>query len=456
MTERPNAMERHVVRLPRRTERRGPSFSRVGPLFVAAMLIGAICFGGPWTAAGLGARNAAAQEDVLRIAAVVNDDVISVFDLALKLAVAIRSSGFNDSPELRRQLAPQVLRAMIDERLQAQEAKRLKIEVTKTELDGAIAQIEKQNRWEPGTFSQRLADTRVDQNAILDQIRTEIAWGKMVRRKFVATLNIGEDEVDEAIRRIEANRGKTEYKIAEIFIPVEESGDEEEARAVSTDLVRQLRAGSSFAAAARQFSKSASASEGGEVGWVVGGQLVNEIDVVLKTLRPGQISDPIRTFDGFYIISLSDERTVLGGGVGSSTFRLAQVVLDPSSGDAGQVQSLVKKLKATKNCESFLAAARGHSAPISGEIGRVALDDLPTDIKAAVVSLTDGQVTDPLPFEGSRRLIMVCERTFAEAPSAGPIDRESVRRDLSNRRLDLAARRYLRDLRRGAFIEVRI
>jgi len=404
----------------------------------------------------MGMRPASAQEDVLRIAAVVNDDVISVFDLALKLAVAIRSSGFNDSPELRRQLAPQVLRAMIDERLQAQEARRLNVEVTQKELDGAIAQIEKQNRWEPGTFTKRLADTRVDQNAILDQIRTEIAWGKMVRRKFVATVNVSEDEVDEAIRRIEANRGKTEYKIAEIFIPVEEEGDEEEAQAVSTDLVRQLRAGSSFAAAARQFSKSASAPEGGEVGWVVGGQLVNEIDTVLKTMRPGQISDPIRTFDGFYIISLSDERTVLGGGVGASTFRLAQVVLDPSSGDAGEVQSLVRKLKATKDCESFLAAARGRSAPISGEIGRVALDDLPTDLKAAVVSLTDGQVTDPLPFEGSRRLIMVCERTFAAAPSAGPVDREAVRRDLSNRRLDLAARRYLRDLRRAAFIEVRI
>lgn len=452
MIDRCYEMRRLIQQEPRQKSCGLARMWRLAAVALAALLIGS----GGFLGASLEPRPASAQQDVLRIAAVVNDDVISVFDLALRLAVAIRSSGFQDSPELRRQLAPQVLRAMIDERLQAQEAGRLKIEVTEEELKGAISQIEKQNRWDAGSFYERLAATKVDQNAILDQIKTELAWGKIVRRKFATTVAVGEDEVDEAIRRIEADRGKAEYKIAEIFLPVDSPDDESEVRAVAADLVRQLRGGSSFPAAARQFSKSASATEGGDVGWVIGGQLVAEIDTVLGTLRPGQISDPIRTFDGFYIIRLSEQRTVLGGGVGASTFRLAQVVLDASSGSAGEVQILVKELKATRDCESFLATARGRSAPISGEIGRVALDDLPTDLKAAVVSLTDGQVTDPLPYEGTRRLIMVCERVFADAPGPASVDRDAVRRDLSNRRLDLAARRYMRDLRRTAFIEVRI
>ena len=147
---------------------------------------------------GAGMRPAAAQQDVMRIAAIVNDDIISIFDLAIRLQIAIRSSGFEDSVQLRRQLAPQVLRAMVDERLQAQEAERLNITATGEEIAAAKAQVEGQNNWSAGSFDSRVEAAGLDLGSVVDQLRTSVAWGKLVRRRFSATATVSEEEIDAA------------------------------------------------------------------------------------------------------------------------------------------------------------------------------------------------------------------------------------------------------------------
>lgn len=400
----------------------------------------------------LPARQALAQQDMMRIAAVVNDDVISIFDLAARLAVAIRSSGIEDSTELRRQLAPQVLRAMVDERLQAQEAKRLSITPTAQEIAGAIDQIERQNSWEKGSFDQRVESGKLNREVILDQIRTELAWGKIVRRKFGSAVGVSEEEVDEAVARIMANQGKPEQRVAEIFLPIDSAADEPTTFRTAEDLVEQLRAGSSFAAVARQFSKGATASQGGEIGWVAAGQLTPEVEQAVVALAPGEVSAPVRTFDGFYVVTVIERRIAAGGDAGNPSFQLAQVVLEPADGSASD-SAVIRTLQASRDCASFLRSASDRAGAASGDLGTIALSDMPADLRAVVAPLEAGQVSPVMPYENGRRLIMVCDRTGAQPTN---IDREAVKRDLGNRRLDLAARRYLRDLRRTAFIDLRI
>lgn len=397
-------------------------------------------------------RPALAQQDVMRIAAVVNDDVISIFDLAARLAVAIRSSGIDDSQELRRQLAPQVLRAMVDERLQAQEAKRLGVTPTAQELAGAIEQIERQNDWEKGSFDRRVEANKFNREAILDQLRTELVWGKIVRRKFGSIVGVSEEEVDEAVARIKANQGKPEYRVAEIFLPIDSASDEPTALSTAEDLVDQLRAGSSFPAVARQFSKGATASQGGEIGWIAAGQLAPEVEQAVVALTPGEVSAPVRTFDGYYIVTVIDRRLAAGGDAGNPSFQLAQVVLDPAD-DGAADSAFVRTLQLSGDCASFISSASDRAAAGSGDLGTIRLSDMPAELRAAVESLEIGQITPPMPYQTGWRLIMVCDRTRTQPTN---IDREAVKRDLGNRRLDLAARRYLRDLRRTAFIDLRI
>ncbi|MSO69082.1 MAG: hypothetical protein EXQ98_02185 [Alphaproteobacteria bacterium] len=403
----------------------------------------------------LAPRPAAAQEDVLRIAAVVNEDVISIFDLAVRLAVSIRSSGFDDTPQLRRQLAPQVLRAMIDERLQGQEAKRLTIVASEKEINDAIAQIEAQNKWEEGSFDGHIKEAGLQRDVIIEQIRTEIAWGKIVRRRFSGTVSVSDKEVDSAVARIEANRGRPENRVAEIFLPLDGPNQENAVRRTAEDLVAQLRTGGAFPAVARQFSKGASANQGGEIGWVVAGQLSPEIENGVIALEPGQISDPIRTFDGYYIVTVIARRLALTGATGDPTFKLSQVVIEPGTVDDAAARKLVSDVKATRDCARFQAAAKGRASALSGDLGMIVFADLPAELRAAIQSLRAGQTTASLPYEGGTRIIMVCERNEAETVPQR-VDREAVQRDLGNRKLDLAARRYLRDLRRAAFIDIRI
>ena len=90
---------------------------------------------------------------VQRIAAIVNEDVISEYDLRARMQVVIVSSNLRPTAKLRQRLGQQVLRNLIDERLQAQEAKRKNISVTKRNMRTAIARLEKRNKLSPGSFN---------------------------------------------------------------------------------------------------------------------------------------------------------------------------------------------------------------------------------------------------------------------------------------------------------------
>ena len=145
----------------------------------------------------------------MRIAAVVNDEVISIYDLAARINIVVASSNLKDAPELRRQIAPQILRTLVDEYLQIQEASRLDIAVGEKDLKHAISQIEKNRGIGKGEFDNYVNSLRLDRDAIITQIKAEIAWSKVVSRRLNAAISVGEDEIDEALARLAAGSPRT-------------------------------------------------------------------------------------------------------------------------------------------------------------------------------------------------------------------------------------------------------
>ena len=87
---------------------------------------------------------------------------------------------------------------------------------------------------------------------------------------------------------------------------------EGEVLALANRLVGQTKSLKNFRALARNFSKSPTAERGGQLGWNRVGQLGEDLDEVLPLMDPGQISRPIRTIDGFYILFLQNQRTAKG------------------------------------------------------------------------------------------------------------------------------------------------
>ena len=393
-------------------------------------------------------------QEIVRIAAVVNSEAISIPDLVARIDIGIVASRLRVSNELRRQLAPQVLRSLIDERLKVQEAERHGITVSQADLVTAQRNVEERNGIPAGDFETFMRSQGLDVSAVREQLRGEILWTKLVHSRLGSRISIGEGEIDEAIARMEANRGRPEYHVAEIFLAVDSPAQEGEVRAAAMSLYEQLLAGASFLQAARQFSQSATAAVGGDIGWVVEGQLAGEIEAVVTRMEPGSISPPVRAFDGYYIMSLIDRRTVLTPDPARSQVRLAQLVLAPERAETARADGTLERLREeTDGCEALLARAGDIGTPLSGDLGRVALGDLPQAVRAVVEELPLGRASQPLPHEGGVRIVMVCER---EDPQSAELDREAIRQEIGGRRLEMLARRYLRDLHRSAFIDIRI
>ncbi|WP_192499332.1 foldase protein PrsA [Skermanella pratensis] len=202
-----------------------------------------------------------------------------------------------------------MLRSLVDERLQMQEASRANISVTDKEIDEAFGRVAEQNQMKRDQLEKMLASQGVPRSALESQIRATIGWGKLVQRRLRPSIEIGEEEIDAVLQRIEANAGKPEYLAAEIYLAVDSPEREEEVRRLADRLVEQIGQGASFPAVARQFSQSAGATNGGDLGWVQQGQLPEELDGALRDLRPGQASRPIRSLTGYHILLLREQRT---------------------------------------------------------------------------------------------------------------------------------------------------
>src|SRR5712675_2077570 len=198
----------------------------------------------------------------LRVVARVNDDAITDFDLSQRVLFAIRTTGLQDSPELRQRMAAQMLRQMIDEKLQIQDAKRLGLKATDGELQQRFSDIERSAGMPHGQFRQYLQSVGVPLEIAVQQIEAQIAWNKIIRRKVRPQVDVSEAEIDDALGRMRTNVGKTESRVAEIFVPVDRADLADEAKRSADRITEQLKRGAPFGAVAQQFSQGATAPNG--------------------------------------------------------------------------------------------------------------------------------------------------------------------------------------------------
>jgi peptidyl-prolyl cis-trans isomerase SurA len=397
-------------------------------------------------------------QPVQRIAAVVNDEVISVYDLESRITLILATSGLPDNGENRRRIQPQVLRNLIDERLQVQEADRLNATVTEREIAEAVQRVERSNNMQPGQLAVELANIGVDRNAINSQIKAGLAWQKVVNRRLRPALQVGQDEIDEVLERINANKGAVEYLLAELFLSVETPEQEDEVRQTMMNILGQMQRGSAFQAMAQQFSQSASASTGGDIGWVERSQLEDEVVQLLDQMQAGRATPPIRTATGFYVYLLREKRTIAAPSPEDATISLAQLILplepEATPAEVASQTELAETVRETvADCADLKRAAGELGVPGGDPTPELRVADLNPAIRPTVSALKANEAAKPIRGDTGVVLVMVCARK--EPPSNLP-SRDDISENLTRQRLDLIARRHLRDLRRAAFIDVRV
>lgn len=396
--------------------------------------------------------HAAAAQELLRAAAIVNDEVISVMDLELRMRLAVLATGLEDSQDVRQKLGSQVMRGLIDERLQAQEAERLDIEIKDEEIDGAIEQIASQNKMSRDAFLNLLAKRGIPKEAIAQQLRGQMVWQALMARRLRPSVRVTDDEVDAFVARLEADEGAVMRRVSEIFLSTDGSARDEETQANAQRLYEELRDGANFGALAQQFSESATAPRGGDLGWVQEGQLSEELETALESMKPGSLAPPIRSISGYHIIALRDQKRRT---IGAVTVDLKQVVLPiPKNANQSVKTAVLRRLLGARDklngCENVAEVAKAVSSPAPVDAGKVPLNSLPAGLRSTISELEIGQPSEPLPLPGGAGIVLVCER------SEDSVDRNRIKEQLAEEQLNTLSRRYMRDLRRSANVDVRI
>ncbi len=393
--------------------------------------------------------------------AIVNGDVITDTDVEQRLNLVIAANGGKIDPEEKARLRLQVLRNLIDEKLEIQEAASKDIKISDADVDQAYNRVAN-NFKANGNFVDFLRAAGSSPQSIKAQIRGELAWSRLLRRSVEPQVNVGDDEVKAVIARLAAAKGKDEYHVGEIFL----SATPETTTRVMADagrIVGQVRAGASFVAYARQFSEASSAGVGGDLGWVRAEQLNDAVAPVVTKLVPGDpatsISDPIKVPGGVAIMSLIEKRQVLAGNPDDAVLSLKQLSLPLKPGiTQSEGEAVVARFKAATQDMGGCGRAEAVAKDLGAEVAindAIAIKDLPAPLQAVMKKLSIGQATPPFgsATEGLRVLVL-CGRDDRPAKAEMP-SFDAVYSQMNEERVNMRARRYLRDLRRDAVVDYR-
>ncbi len=402
------------------------------------------------------------QPDIAEgVTAVVNDDIISSYDLVQRMKLLILTTGFQPTQETLPQLQAEAQRQLIDERLQRQELRRVEKEnktsiiASDQEIDEVIAEtVQGEYKVTADQFYAQLAAQGISRDTYREQSRIEYSWQGYMRGRYGSRLRIGQDQVKAAQKRLSDAASKPQYQISEIFIDNARVGGPDVAFNGAQSLVAQMQQGAPFAQVARQFSASPTAASGGDAGWISTGEMPPEVDAVLDSVRPGQISPPVPTQDGVYIIWVREKRA--GGAASLVTLKQAAVTLDASADQAavdaaGQTLEKLRALKPT--CADLEAKAGKVPTVIAGDMGEIEMSGLTGGFAEAAANTPDNQLSaSPIRTDVGVHLVMVCGKRNSDGNLP---TNEQLERRLFNQQLALISKRVMRDLKMQATIEAR-
>ncbi|MNE00666.1 Chaperone SurA precursor [compost metagenome] len=412
-----------------------------------------------------GALNPAAEEAPQRatpapqfrmadgIIATVNDRIITGFDLRQRMLVLMAMTQVQPTPENIGAIQQQALNDLIDQHLQAAElAKFEQLKISDQEVDQEIADMARQAGTTAANYMGFLQQGGISIPAFREQMRTEIGWRELVGGRFRDRARVSKSQVDQAMRQLTESATKPQYLVGEIYLEAARVGGMQEAMNGARQLVQQMIQGAPFMAVARQFSAAPSAARGGDAGWLVQGTVQPALQAAMDTLEVGQLSNPIPVDGGVYILYMRDKRS----GASTSMVQMKQVMIElPENADEAQVAAATQRLEALRGqltCDNILTRASSEQGLLGADLGESDVDNLLPQFQQVARSAEVGTVSTAVRTPLGVHLLAVCGRRLGgpEAPSA-----QQVEARLQNQNFAMLGRRYLRDLRADALIEIK-
>ena len=406
----------------------------------------------------------AAPLEIDRIVAVVNNSVITEFELRSRVEQALRQiAGQKTPPPPRSLLEKQLLERMITEKVLLQIAEDTNIRFDGLVLDRAVARIAQSNNLSPEAFRKALEADGIDFKAFREQIRAEMTLSRLREREVDNKLVITDAEIDNFLANPSLNaKQQDEFKLAHILVLTPEGASPEklaELRGKADKALAELKAGADFGQVSAAYSDAQNALQGGVIGWRPEAQLPSLFSLALADLKPGEVSAVLKSGNGFHILKLLDKRGKNVQMVVKQT-RARHVLIKTNEivTDADARNRLLQLKERVENGAAFAELAKIHSDDLSaskgGELGWLNPGDTVPEFERSMDSLKPNEVSAPVQSPFGWHLIQVLERRDQDVTQERK--RLEARRAIRERKSEEAFEDWVRQQRDRAYVEYRL
>ena len=400
-----------------------------------------------------------AYADEVVIVAEVNDYAITSVELQERINFVRATSEKAITKDQEAALREQVLRNLIDERLQMQVAASKSITITQEQVQQAVRQLEKQRGKEAGSLVAYLQERGVDPQTFYAQLEAQLAWNMYVGRHLARSIIIAPEDIDAEATRLRSKRlQQNQFQIAALLVPARSAQDVAYVQQKAEQLAIQIRRGDSMEALVQEGSTIQYLPRS----WMQDKALSSDLRKALETKKPGDVV-VLPTARGAQVVQLIDRR-MLSVDDAMLQFRDISFKLGADAGkeDVDLLMNIAKEV-----AENPGTCEQDHMAGVESleglEIDITLFDsrrsELSPEIAVMVDGLAVGEVSDPFATSSGIHLLMLCgEKQLKGQHEDAPLtekEREIINDRLVREQLNLESLRAIRELRQSAYIDIR-
>src|SRR3954467_11416962 len=415
--------------------------------------------------AALVGRPAQAVVLVDRIVAVVNKDVVTYSELNEAVGMAERQlrrqgTAAPDRPVLERQM----LERLILDKAQLQLARETGIRIDDLQLDRSVERIAQSNSITPADFRKALETDGVSFDTWRNDVRQQMTMARLREREVENRIQVTDSEVDLFLEQLKTRPAEgTEFNIAHVLVRVPEGASPERIRAArerAEQALAEARGGAPVARVAASYSDAPDALQGGALGWRAAERLPEIFADALTKMKPGEVSEPLRSPAGFHIVQLVEVR---GSGAGTPIVQTRVRHILVRTNEAVSESEARRKLadlrdRIVNGKADFSELARQYSddgtAGGGGELDWVYPGDTVPEFERGYEELKIGEVSEPVRTPFGYHIIQVLERRSSDVSPERK--RLQARQALRERKSDEAFQEWLRQLRDSTYVELRL
>ena len=400
-----------------------------------------------------------------RIAAVVNDGIVLRSDLDQQVRVIsdrLEQQGQQMPP--RNLLRQQVLERLVMQEVQRQRADRLGIKVSDEMLNQTLTDVAARNNLSFSDLPAALESQGVDYRSYREDVRREMTLNLLRQRDVYARIYVSPREIEQCVTRRKTSPGDdVEYDIAHILVAVPASATPEQAEERASraqGVYERARRGEDFTQLAIAYSDAGTALEGGALGWRKVNQLPSFAADAIPRLKPGEITEPIRTPSGLHIFKLVESRGAASSALVSQV-HARHILLQTNAIEDDETvrQKLLQFRERILKGEPFEAiasvnSADGGSAANGGDLGWQGPGTFTPVFEQQLDLLAENEISQPFKTQFGWHIVQLLGRRTYDATD--DVIRNRCLAQLRESRADEETEVWMRRLRDEAFVDYRL